>query len=106
MGIEKQAWQLRPLERFLQLEGWQSEENAIVAGTLVPLAIRSAEKPDTFVVGTYPALLDRDAEAFNHPLHELDGEDDVKLILLNDFVVSRDLPTAYREFRKQAGLER
>ena len=105
-AIDRQTWQLRPLERYLELEGWQCEENAIVAGTRVPLAIRSAETVDTFAMGTYPALLDRDAEAFRHPLHELDGEDDVRLIFLNDFVVSRDLPTAYREFRKQAGLQR
>jgi hypothetical protein len=104
--IEKQAWQLRPLERYLQLEGWQSEENAVVSGRRVPLVIRSEEAADTFAVGTYPALLDRNAEQFGHPLHELDGEDDVKLILLNDFVVSRDLPSAYREFRRQAGFER
>jgi len=104
--IERQSWQLRPLQRFLALEGWQSEENGTVAGVRVPLAIRSAENADIFVVGTYPALLDRDAEAFRHPLHALDGEDDARLIFLNDFVVSRDLPAAYREFRKQAGLER
>jgi hypothetical protein len=105
-AIERQTWQLRPLERYLELEGWQSEENASVAGISVPLAVRSGETGDMFAVGTYPALLDRDAQAFRHPLHELDGEDDVKLVFLNDFVVSRDLPTAYREFRKQAGFER
>jgi len=104
--LERQSWQLRPLQRFLELEGWRSQENAVVAGVTVPLAIQSAENADTFAVGTYPALLDRDAEGFRHPLHALDGEDDVRLIFLNDFVVSRDLPAAYREFRKQAGLER
>ena len=104
--LERQSWQLRPLQRFLELEGWQSAENATVAGVRVPLAIRSAENADTLAVGTYPGLLDRDGEAFRHPLHALDGEDDVRLIFLNDFVVSRDLPAAYREFRKRAGLER
>jgi hypothetical protein len=58
------------------------------------------------LVGTYPALLNRNAEEFRHQLHTLDSEDEVKLVLLNDFVVSRDLPTAYRQFRRQAGLER
>ena len=105
-SIERQSWQLHPLQRFLELEGWQSEENGTVAGVRVPLAIRSPENADIFVIGTYPALLDRNAEAFRHPLHALDGEDDARLIFLNDFVVSRDLPAAYREFRKQAGLER
>jgi len=72
----------------------------------VPLAVRSESNGDVFVVGTYPALLNRNAEAFRHQLHALDSEDDVKLVLLNEFVVSRDLSTAYRQFRRQAGLER
>jgi hypothetical protein len=100
------SWQLHPLHRYLELEGWRSEVGATIAGTRVPLAVRSNESQDVFAVGTYPALLNRDAEAFRHPLHELDSEDDVKLVFLNQFIVSRDLPTAYRQFRRQAGLER
>jgi Domain of unknown function (DUF1998)/DEAD/DEAH box helicase/Helicase conserved C-terminal domain len=97
-NIERQSWQLHPLHRYLELEGWRSEVGAMIAGTRVPLAV--------LAVGTYPALLNRDAEAFHHPLHELDSEDDVKLVFLNQFIVSRDLPTAYRQFRRQAGLDR
>jgi hypothetical protein len=29
----------------------------------------------------------------------LDGTDDVRVFVLNDFVLSRDLPTAYQEVR-------
>jgi hypothetical protein len=104
--VRRQAWQLRPLHRFLQLEGWSSDIEGSVKGVSVPLAVRSESNGDVFVVGTYPALLNRNAEAFRHQLHALDSEDDIKLVLLNEFVVSRDLPTAYRQFRKQAGLER
>jgi ATP-dependent helicase YprA (DUF1998 family) len=107
-SVERQAWELAPLQRFLELEGWTSETKGLVEGTRVPLVVKSEAKGngDVFAVGTYPALLNRDAEGFRHPLHELDSEDDVKLVLLNQFVVSRDLPTAYRHFRKQAGLDR
>ena len=105
-GVSRQAWQLRPLHRFLELEGWSSDSEASIKGVNVPLAVRSQSNGDVFVVGTYPALLNRNAEEFRHQLHALDSEDDVKLVLLNEFVVSRDLPTAYRQFRRQAGLER
>jgi len=107
-SVERQAWELVPLQRFLELEGWKSEAKGLVDGIRVPLVVRSGASgnSDVFALGTYPALLNRDAEGFRHPLHELDSEDDVKLVLLNQFVVSRDLPTAYRHFRKQAGLDR
>jgi ATP-dependent helicase YprA (DUF1998 family) len=107
-SIAEQGWQLTPLHRYLELEGWDSQLGTTVGGVDVPLLVKL---PDggrggaaRFVaVGTYPALLDRNADEFVHPLQALDSVDEVDVVLLNDYVVTRDLPTAYQQFRRDVG---
>lgn len=108
-SISEQAWQLTPLHRYLELEGWESRLSTTMAGVEVPLLVKLPESggggTTRFVaVGTYPALLDRNADEFVHPLQALDGVDEVNVILLNDYVVARDLPTAYQRFRREVGV--
>jgi hypothetical protein len=64
--------------------------------------VRDDARGNWIAVGTYPALLDKEASNFDHPLYGLDGEDDVAISLLAEYVVSRDLPTAYQQFRRDA----
>ena len=96
-----QARQLASLRRFLELEGWQSEQSREISGVQVPILISPNTKGQNasrqYAVGTYPALLDPVAEGFDHPLYELDGNDKVRVILLSDYIVDRDLPTAYHQ---------
>jgi len=87
---DEQRRQLAPLRRFLEMEGWEVEAGQ---GD-VPLAVRRGGR--VVAVGTYPALLDRDAPGFAHPL----GGDSA---LLRDYVVARDLPAAYLELRRVFG---
>jgi hypothetical protein len=103
-SIEGQTAQLQPLQRYLELEGWQSVTGAPVGGVDVPLLITSAPGASTraqrrVVIGTHPAFLDPDAAQFSHPLHVFDGDDQTVFVPLNDYVIARDLPAAYRRFR-------
>ncbi len=97
---EEQATRLRPLRRYLELEGWGTQELVESHGVRMPLAVRSRANPSrTLAVGTSPALNDREDSAFQHDLYRLDSIDNVETLLLNDYVLSRDLPTAYQEVR-------
>ena len=101
-SIAKQCTDLIPLQRYLELEGWSSSLDSNIHGVQVPLLVRDNAQGNWVAIGTYPALLDKDASSFDHPLYALDGEDDVAVSLLADYVVSRDLPTAYQQFRRDA----
>lgn len=52
------------------------------------------------IVGTYPSLLDSTWSEANHPLAVMG----LPVILLNDYVVDRDLPTAHLELCRKAGI--
>jgi hypothetical protein len=103
----QQAQQLRALQRYLDLEGWASRLNAGIGGVDVPLLV-TPQSPSSsrdlrhIAVGTFPALLDRSADGFDHPLYDLDHRDDTSVVLLEDYILARDLPTAYARFL-QAG---
>jgi hypothetical protein len=82
---------LDPLARFLALEGWSVKwaDSALVANP------EDGSKP--IAIGTYPALLSKiEAEkrhAFSHPSSDIS-------ILLPDYLVERDLPSACQEVMK------
>jgi hypothetical protein len=86
--LEAQRRQLAPLRRFLELEGWEVEQEGH------PLVVRRGGR--AVAVRTYPALLDSDAPGFVRP-PGFDG------VLLRDYVVTRDLPAAYDELRRVIG---
>jgi len=86
-SVDEQRHLLKPLKRFLELEGWKVE------GDLpdIPLAVRTEGK--IIGIGAYPALLNARSTSFNHPLQG-------SSILLQDYIVVRDLPTAYVELKR------
>ncbi len=88
--IASQRKQLAALRRFLELEGWE------IAPELVDAPLVAAWGGRQIVVGTYPALLDPQAQGFSHPLG-------VGALLLRDYVLARDLPSAYAELRSAVG---
>ena len=82
---------LEPLARFLELEGWTVtwKDAALIAtpdGGSKPVAI-----------GTYPALLSKAEAEKRHPYSHHSGGTP---ILLPDYLVERDLPSAYQEVMK------
>lgn len=100
-STSEQADQLMPLQRYLELEGWTTKREATVHGVSVPLLVTGGRgKSERLIaVGTYPALLDNEADNFEHPLQVLKSmAAGVKVVLLRDYVIDRDLPTAYQEF--------
>jgi ATP-dependent helicase YprA (DUF1998 family) len=82
---------LEPLSRFLTLEGWSVEwaDSALVA------TAKNGAKP--LAIGTYPALLSKVEARKRHPLSQ---QSKVISILLPDYLVDRDLPSAYQEIMK------
>ena len=109
ISVAEQAAQLMPLQRYLELEGWSGVLNTKVAGVEVPLLLAASRTgPNqpirSIAIGTYPALADSNINSFRHPLHALNGRHDVKVMLLNNYVLMRDLPTAYDQLLKDVGL--
>lgn len=80
-----QARTLRPLKRFLELEGWTTETES--SGAL------RCDGPRAMTVGVYPALLAIDAAEAAHPTA---APSDAPRVLLPDYVVEHDLPSAYQ----------
>jgi ATP-dependent helicase YprA (DUF1998 family) len=91
---EKQVERLLGLRRMLELEGYVCESGAVVDGTVVPLLVKLDRR--SVAVGTHHGLLNRDSNEFSHELYEeLDGQDAVSVKLVNEFVLSRNLPATY-----------
>jgi hypothetical protein len=84
---EEQAQTLRPLARFLTLEGWSTESN-----DRIPLrAVSNGGR--ILTVGTYPALVNAE---FAREHHDLPSTSGVMRVLLPDYLVEHDLPSAYQ----------
>jgi len=86
----EQSKTLRPLARFFELEGWtvSSDQSG---------AIR-CEGPRNLKIGAYPALLASDVARKDHPLAITS---DMKPVLLPDYLIERDLPSAYKHALEQ-----
>jgi len=81
----EQARTLRPLKRFLELEGWSIDTDS--SGAL------RCNGPRKMTVGVYPALLASDSAEKTHPTV---SPGDAPRVLLPDYLVERDLPSAYQ----------
>jgi ATP-dependent helicase YprA (DUF1998 family) len=81
----EQARLLRPLARFLELEGWTTTSDS--SGSL------RCSGPRSMTVGTYPALLYGEVAEADHPSTR---RSDAPRILLPDYLVEHDLPSAYQ----------
>jgi len=82
---EAQVRTLSPLAHFLELEGWTTTADSV--GALRCQGLRE------MVIGVYPALLSLDAASSLHPV-EADGG--IRRVLLPDYLVEHDLPSAYQ----------
>jgi ATP-dependent helicase YprA (DUF1998 family) len=81
----EQARTVRPLKRFLELEGWTTETDS--SGAL------RCDGPRSMTVGVYPALLASDAADADHPTA---STSEAPRVLLPDYLVEHDLPSAYQ----------
>lgn len=84
-SVAEQARTLRPLKRFLELEGWATE--------VAPGGALRCDGPRAMTVGVYPALLAIDAAEATHPTA---STSDAPRVLLPDYLVEHDLPSAYQ----------
>jgi len=88
---EEQRNTLEPLARFLTLEGWS------VGWTDSALVATPEHGGKSIALGSYPALLSKsEAERHHAASHHSGGTP----ILLPDYLVERDLPSAYQEVMK------
>jgi hypothetical protein len=83
---------LQPLKAMLGLDGYECASSADIAGVVTPLLIR--QKDTNLCIGTFGALLDDQAEGFDHPLYALDGRPKTLVLALNEYFLSRNLPAA------------
>jgi hypothetical protein len=90
--VDKQATRLQALARYLQLEGW-SVTPARSGDEAVPLLAIPRNAGITVAVGTFPALLNSDAAV---DLHQLSAFKSARHVLLPDYLVEWDLPSAYQ----------
>jgi ATP-dependent helicase YprA (DUF1998 family) len=87
-SLEGQRKTLAPLARFLELEGWSLSSDG------VPLLAIPKEGGPGVAVGTYPALLEKETA---EKKHFLSGRSGVNVVLLPDYLIEQDLPSAYQE---------
>ncbi|OIQ07933.1 ATP-dependent RNA helicase RhlE [Moorella thermoacetica] len=92
--LDTQREWLRPLERLLTLDGYQCKLGEELHGIKVPLLVKAG--PRYTAIGSYHALLDKDAPEFTHPLQALDAWPNVGIILVNEYLLTRNLPVAYQ----------
>jgi hypothetical protein len=88
----QQARVLTPLGRLLQMEGWKIGRG-MIEGSDVPLIAADPKSGTELAIGVYPALVDYDSAQRAHPLSKVSSHD---VLLLPDYLVSRDLPSAYQ----------
>lgn len=74
----------------------------VIDDRLVPLLVERHGK--RVAIGTYSGLLNPDdvndgQEAFRHPLYALDGKSRVRVKLLNQYMLYRNLPDSYQEIK-------
>jgi ATP-dependent helicase YprA (DUF1998 family) len=100
--LSQQASGLLALRRMLELEGFACESRAPLGSLEVPLLVRAGER--ALAVGSYHGLLDRDDPGLSHPLYtEFDSRDDVDVKLVNEYLLTRNLPAVYDQVRELLG---
>ena len=103
LDLSRQARELGPLARMLELDGYRCEREVVRHGTTIPLVVRGEEGADV-AMGTRNGLLDPASSEFHHPLHRLD-ETDMNLQVLDSYVVDRNLPAIYQLVAELIGRE-
>jgi hypothetical protein len=87
----EQSKTLRPLARYFELEGWKV--------SVAKDGSTRCEGPRTLSIGAYPALLAREFARATHPLVNANQPNTV---LLPDYLVEHDLPSAYQHALNQS----
>ena len=82
---EQQVRTLKPLARFLELEGWTT--------TVGDVGVLRCQGASEMIIGVYPALLSLETAQAVHPVATGDG---ARRVLLPDYLVEHDLPSAYQ----------
>lgn len=106
LNIEEQTHLCGPLKRFLELEGYACSQGIVKNGCKVPLLITAGPKgrlKKEVIVGLHQALLEPSYVMEKHPFPELKRLTNADLVLLNAYVVTRDLPTAVQEVLQKLG---
>lgn len=100
--LPEQAKRLAPLKRMLEFDGYKCISGPNLDGCMVPLLVERQGK--RVAIGTYNGLLNADdlaesGEVFDHPIHRLDGKNQVRSKLLNQYMLYRNLPDSYQEIK-------
>jgi len=96
--LDAQASRFVGLARMLELDGYTCQRGIRIGELQVPLLVEGSR--ERLALGTYHGLLDRDADGFSHPLDALDARGE-KMYLMNEYLLSRNLPGAYQLVRKR-----
>lgn len=97
--LDLQVRALAPLQRMLELQGISAALDVMHHGVRVPLLVKTGG--GALAVGSYPGLLDEDAEEFTHPVHALDGVPKTDVCRVNEYQLTRNLPGAYLKVAKR-----
>jgi hypothetical protein len=81
---------------MLELEGYSCESNVPSRRTTVPLVAKG--RSNQLAIASYPAQLDPISREFEHPVSGALGG---PLELINDYLLSRNLPAAYDQVRRK-----
>ncbi len=97
-STDQQALTLTPLGRFLKLEGWAVETESRHESVIIPL-LATSPTGKTTAIGTHPALVTNDHA---YQVHDLRNPTHHSTLLIQDYVVERDLPAAYQYIKDMA----
>ena len=99
--LKGQSQRLSSLQRMLELDGYTCYPMREHDGQLIPLVVE--QKDWSFAIGTFNGILDKNSDAFDHPLHIFDDENGWGMDVLNEYFLDRNLPDAYQQIKDQLG---
>ena len=91
-----QSWLLDRLRRLLELDGAECVSEAPIEESVVPLLANKNGR--RIAIGVRSALLDKNE--FDHELFELDHLTNLNVRVLNQFILSKNLPDIHHEIRE------
>jgi hypothetical protein len=92
---DRQRTKLGKLQRLLELDGFNCEALRTINGSIVPLLVKKGSRQRA--VGIRPGLLG--PEWTGHSLKAVKAS--VSTIILNDFILSRNLPDEHQMVRSE-----
>jgi hypothetical protein len=102
-NLAAQGEVLRALGRLLTLDGYKCSSSFLNNGVSVPLLVKTEGRQ--LAIGIYHGILDKNAAEFSHPLYDyLNGYDEIDVILINEYFLTRNLPGAYQFVKGKLGI--